>query len=169
MTTSIKTCFKCKAEKPTTEFYKHSEMADGYLGKCKECAKRDTRTNRGDRAEYYRAYDRERGSRRTAADTRDYRERNPVKHKAHTAVHWAMRSGRLYKKPCEVCSDREVHAHHDDYSKPLEVRWLCALHHQQWHVANGEGANANVPRDVFQNQQGEPNERRITTSIGGLG
>lgn len=39
----IKTCFKCKKEKPLTEFYKHPAMGDGHLGKCKECTRLDTK------------------------------------------------------------------------------------------------------------------------------
>jgi hypothetical protein len=38
-----KKCFKCSLEKPTTEFYKHKAMADGLLGKCKDCTKSDTK------------------------------------------------------------------------------------------------------------------------------
>lgn len=54
--------------------------------------------------------------------------------KAHRAVEAAIQQGKLVRAPCEVCgSKKAVHAHHDDYSKPLSVRWLCAKHHLQHH------------------------------------
>lgn len=37
-----KKCFKCGSTKPVSDFYKHPQMGDGFLGKCKVCTKRDT-------------------------------------------------------------------------------------------------------------------------------
>lgn len=51
------------------------------------------------------------------------------------AIHLALKSGELVRQPCEKCGTTErIHAHHDDYSKPLVVRWLCQKHHNQYHA-----------------------------------
>ena len=39
----------------------------------------------------------------------------------------------MVKKPCEICGATKVDAHHDDYTKPSEVRWLCRKHHNEHH------------------------------------
>lgn len=57
------------------------------------------------------------------------------------SVSRAIRAGRLVPQPCEVCGfagttkdgRRGVIAHHDDYTEPLEVRWLCHRCHHEWH------------------------------------
>ncbi len=55
-----------------------------------------------------------------------------------SAVHRAVRTGKLAKAPCDVCGSTYVVAHHNDYSKPLEVQWLCRLHHWELHQRIGE-------------------------------
>jgi hypothetical protein len=59
---------------------------------------------------------------------------NKEKMQAHKAVRMAIRGGLLTKQPCEMCGCDAVHAHHDDYSRPLDVRWLCPTHHGEVHV-----------------------------------
>ena len=130
----MKKCFKCLSIKPLTDFYKHSEMADGHVNKCKECNKNDVIENREKRLYYYRDYDRKRGNRQTPEYKKNYSEKYPNKRKAHHIVNNAIRSKKLFKEPCEICgSFYRPHAHHDDYSKPLEVRWLCDPHHRKLH------------------------------------
>jgi len=70
-----------------------------------------------------------------------YRKRYPERYAAHTKVGNAIRDGKLAKKPCEVCGELIVHAHHDDYSKPLEVRWLCTKHHALHHYPDDPHQN----------------------------
>ena len=131
---TMKTCFKCGIEKDLSEFYVHKQMADGHLNKCKECNKLDVRENRKIRLEYYRRYDKSRMRRGTAQDLRDYRKRNPEKYMAHQAVEYAKRKGVISPMPCEICGDTaRVNAHHEDYSKPLDVIWLCTIHHKWIH------------------------------------
>lgn len=52
--------------------------------------------------------------------------------KARSTFNHFMRDNRLERQPCEVCG-AQAEAHHDDYNKPLEVRWLCFKHHREWH------------------------------------
>lgn len=138
----MKVCFKCGAAKPFTDFYKHTGMADGHLGKCKECTKADVKKHRKE-SDSVREYDRQRGNRQDATYLREYRLRYPKKYKAHQAVAKAVRNGVLTNPGnCVECaSDFVVEAHHDDYDFPLTVRWLCAVCHKRWHAEHGEALN----------------------------
>lgn len=128
-----KKCFKCGRIKPLHLFYRHPKMGDGFLGKCQSCTKKDVRAQRLKRIDYYRQYDRDRAKLRGALGLKRHRKKNPGKTRARSATSNAVRDGTLTKGPCEVCGEKKVHAHHDDYRKPLSVRWLCFKHHWQVH------------------------------------
>lgn len=137
-----KKCFKCGKTKNLTEFYKNKGMADGHLNKCKTCAKEDSLRHRSKNLERIREYDRNRGNRQDSCYIKSYRTKYPNKYRAHNMVNNSIRDSKLFAEPCEICgSSTEVHAHHNDYAKPLNVRWLCPAHHSQWHAEHGEGLN----------------------------
>lgn len=54
---------------------------------------------------------------------------------ARRKVRAALERGELERSVCEICGTVEAEAHHDDYAKPLEVRWLCKSHHMEAHYA----------------------------------
>lgn len=87
----------------------------------------------------YREKHPERAREMRAARVRRWRERNPdwrkpyaEQVKAQHAVTNAIRDGRLERLPCEICGEW-AEAHHTDYTKPLDVRWLCPAHHREEH------------------------------------
>lgn len=134
-----KKCFKCRITKPLSEFYRHRAMADGHLGKCKDCTKADASTRRKNNLESVRAYDRERNRlphRRllTTKSTKEVRKRVTGYNAAHCAVQRAVQKGVIKKKPCEMCGSIMSVAHHDDYARPLDVMWLCQVHHKSRHA-----------------------------------
>ena len=56
-------------------------------------------------------------------------DRHPEQIKAKTLVNSAIRKGILIRQPCQDCGHPKTQAHHPDYSNPLEVQWLCSVHH----------------------------------------
>lgn len=77
---------------------------------------------------------------------RKYGLDHPLKRKAHIMVKTALRNGFLKKYPCVVCGIQKTEAHHDDYNKPLDVRWLCSKHHKEVHKKlNAEAGVASRP------------------------
>lgn len=142
----------CHSEKEVEEFYRHPQMADGYLNKCKVCIREAVSLNRNSKIERYRGYDRSRNMTpkrvnarraylRTEAGRMARRHANEnyilnhgAKRKAQCALNNAVRDGRVIKLSCEVCGDPKSEGHHEDYSKPLEVRWLCNKHHREEHA-----------------------------------
>lgn len=142
-------------------FYKHPEMKDGRVNKCKECNKKDVRENRTLKLDYYREYDKARAFNPNRVLARDeyaktdagklafnrakhkWNDNNVIKRHASNLVNNAVRDGKLIKSSkCECCDNtHRLHGHHDDYAYPLNVRWLCSKCHCAWHKLNGSAKN----------------------------
>ncbi len=152
----MKLCRECNTEKPLSEFYVHKSMLDGHLNKCKECVKSRVKQHRDENLDRVREADKKRSmlphrvlARQEYAKTEKgkaakkrsidkYREKFPMVRAAHIIVGNAIRDGRLIvSDSCSVCgSTHSVQAHHDDYTKPLDVRALCDKCHKEWHRHN---------------------------------
>jgi hypothetical protein len=53
---------------------------------------------------------------------------------ARSRIAMAIANGTLTRQPCEECGEPRGEAHHEDYSKPMDVRWLCRTHHMRLHA-----------------------------------
>lgn len=63
-----------------------------------------------------------------------YNKKNPLSPRAIHKINNAIRDGRLARGLCEACgTNLNIHGHHEDYSKPLDVIWLCSKHHGELH------------------------------------
>ncbi|QDP54194.1 MAG: hypothetical protein GOVbin4685_54 [Prokaryotic dsDNA virus sp.] len=142
------TCNICGTDSEKSEFYK------GVTSRCKECHKAKVRENRKENAEYYRKYDADRfqndpkvkqrhrryqktdaGKAAMGRARKKWLEANPEKRAAHVLLGSAIKRGDVEKPDvCQECgAGGRIHGHHEDYSKPLEVDWLCATCHAKRH------------------------------------
>lgn len=143
----MKLCKSCNTEKLETEFGKRSASPDGLAHKCKRCQSEydKARSNNPKRIKARADYSKtEAGKAAGAKAKRKWIERNSIKRGASTIAGNAVRDGKIEKSEyCMACgiTDVRIHGHHDDYARPLEVRWLCSKCHEDWHRDNGEGKN----------------------------
>ncbi len=148
------TCSVCGVTSDAAEFYA------GVNSRCKECHKAKVRENRESKADYYRAYDayryqndpkvKQRHKRYSRTEegkaslnkARDKWLRNNAEKRAcHTILNNAVRDGRLSKPDtCQCCgaTDCRIDGHHDDYAKPLQVKWVCRSCHVEIHRQEDE-------------------------------
>lgn len=151
MVAGPKTCKVCGESKALEDYYAQKATKDGRAGICKECHKARMRVvcaspkgKKRDRARFYNNPKRRAYSLKQSSDwARDNRERSnalkrksnakyPEKRQASLDVNNAVRKGTLVKpEACTECgiTDVRIHGHHEDYSKPLEVDWLCPACH----------------------------------------
>lgn len=148
----FKQCFRCKEVKCIDNFYSHPKMADGHLNKCIECTKKDTERYRKNNSEKVKLYDRYRGMLPHRVDARKkyrltkvgkeafkraskkYIQQHPDRRAANVILGNTVRDKRIQKEPCEICNSIvNIHGHHEDYSKPLDVIWMCVQCHKDHH------------------------------------
>ena len=163
MTTKV--CPKCRVEKTLDEFYTDRSTKDGYTSTCKEC-----------RAEYIRAYYQRPGVRELKREAnrrffktdrgkalkekhrKIYYQKHLHKMRAHQKLNNECAAGRVVRPDmCGKCGKLcKPEAHHDDYSKPLDVRWLCTRCHTDYHMANGDQSLRQSPHQDCTPHQSAP-------------
>lgn len=135
-------CGTCGRFFPFDGFYKTKRTLLGIKSQCKACHSECSIRTRD--KENHRAKRRESARKRFIEDPEYFmaqwrarpRQVGP-KQDARQIVYLALRIGALVKpKTCEACGEElKLTAHHDDYMKPLSVRWLCYMCHAQEHRA----------------------------------
>jgi len=126
----MKVCRKCDCLLPLEEFYRHPNNRDGHFSKCKPCVREYAR-GRYD-VDVWREYRSAGHGKRSAEGCHNrWRMSNPEKIRAQRTFAYYIRKGKIKKGThCSECySTKYVEAHHEDYSKPLEVVWLCKSCH----------------------------------------
>ncbi len=138
----MKRCYKCKILKPHTDFWRKSRNLDGLQAACKTCMSTEnkewTKKNRERHRERLKIW-RENNPDRSNAIGKQQRERWHDKQRARQAAGKALLNGTITKPTaCTRCHHIPpphcLHGHHEDYSKPLEVIWLCARCHGALHT-----------------------------------
>lgn len=164
----VKQCIHCKQFLPLSSYSVERRLKDGLSSLCRQCnsvasarsrLKNKETKNARERARYHEPKERARRLAKnrkysatyvrpalTKEELREkelkHRLRNPEKCKARAAFKWAVKSGKITRQPCEVCGAPKGEGHHDDYSKPFEVQWLCRKHHMELHRVNLEALAA---------------------------
>lgn len=129
-------CYKCKEKKEESNFYVCPSLPRHFSIYCKSCEKQSAK-ERNKRPEYhdrlfaFAKTDRGREIRRKS--TQKMREKYPQKWAARIMVRSAIKNGIIVKQPCFICGEIEVQAHHEDYTKPLEIIFLCRNCHYKRH------------------------------------
>lgn len=143
----MKPCRLCSSVKAVEDYYLNSGKP---MHICKECHKTVVRARRLTNPAV-QEYDRKRAKspHRKALNRQvsaAWRERHPDAYRAQTAVGNALRDGRIARGLCSFCgTDQNVHGHHRDYSRPLDVTWLCAKCHHRIHALFPETAGHKEP------------------------
>ena len=114
-------------------------MADGHLGKCKSCTKKDVKERYYKHFEVIQEYEKKRfNDDKRKAKVSEYQIKRrlnfPGKNRIRVKTLNAIRDDKLIKKPCEKCGTKnKIEAHHNDYRKAFDITWLCFTCHRALH------------------------------------
>ena len=128
---ATKRCAVCKTIRPRVDFHKKSENRDGLDGRCRPCKNAQERVRRERSPEQFKAKARRRNRRVPN------RQMGRAECLAYHAVRNAIKRGDLVRPTsCPDCgtTSSPIYAHHEDYGKPLDVRWMCARCHKRYHA-----------------------------------
>jgi len=129
-------CKICGNNKPKDEFYLDHRYRNGHGSWCKRCVSEYQKNwyleNKSKILDKQHKYGRTDKGKKVMKETLARMSRKyPEKFKARWTVRDALKSGKLEKRPCLICGDVNSEAHHHDYTKSLDVSWLCMKHHRQ--------------------------------------
>lgn len=140
---------KCPAcgqilERTAEFFYRDKSRTDGLSSGCRECLRSSIRKWQANNPEKSKAikqratrlYDRRHAKQKMLAN-KEYRLKHPWVRLANVRVYLALQKGKIVKPgACEFCGTENTRllGHHEDYSKPYDVIWLCPSCHYQHHL-----------------------------------
>lgn len=136
-----KCCTRCGMSKDLSQFQIRRASKDGLSASCKSCLSiyEKKRANAPHRIQARKDYQKtEQGKAAVKRGHLNFIKKYPEKRKAHILVDNYIRDGKLNRpNQCGNCDCKcKPHAHHNDYTKPLEVTWLCTACHVEWHRHN---------------------------------
>lgn len=135
-TMDTRVCQHCKLLKSKSEFGIDSKRKDGFQVWCKHRKSTWSKQNRSKLMEKQRIAQpiwRAKNRRKTVEYAHAQDLKWPEKRKARMACQHAVRTGKIVRGCCVVCGNPKTQGHHEDYSKPLDVVWLCVKHHAEVH------------------------------------
>lgn len=121
------TCNKCGSECVANKW-----IVSNGKSHCVPCIREHKRIHPGRHTERNAAW-RKSKPWKTQEYSRRWREKNKHKIRAHYLLGKAVKNGLLVREPCVECAFTPAQAHHSDYSKPLDVVWLCVKCHMKRH------------------------------------
>jgi len=129
----MRECCICRETKELDEFHRDKTKPGGRDYRCRLCDNKRGRLNRN--KEYEKKW-KENNRDKVKLYSKRWQEKNKKKVKVYEKFNQLIRSGKIKKGPCVVCGVNEirVEAHHEDYTKPFEVVWLCTKHHSNLRI-----------------------------------